>query len=65
MNLINIWFYYLRFGASYLSITNKATFTLAAVGAMSIGTNSLRMAVMKTKITLINIRALCISPVCF
>lgn len=58
-------FYYLRFGASYLAITNKATLTLAAIGTMSVCTNSLRMAVMQTKITLIDIRTLCVRPTCF
>jgi hypothetical protein len=65
MNLIRIYFYYSRFGTGYLAITNKATLTLTAVRAMSIGTNSLRMTVMKTKITFINIGALRISPFCF
>jgi hypothetical protein len=57
--------YYSRFCTGYFAVTNKATFTLAAVRAMSIGTYSLRMTIMKTKITFINIRALCVSPLCF
>jgi len=65
MNLKYMYFYYLRFGTSYFAITNKTTLTLTAVRAMSVGTHSLMMAVMKTKITFINIRALCICPVCF
>jgi len=65
MNLKYTCFYYLRFGTSYFAVTNKTTLTLTAVRAMSVGTHSLTMAVMKTKITLINIRALCICPVCF
>jgi hypothetical protein len=65
MNWLCICFCYVRFGASYFSITNKATLTLAAIGTMSICTHSFSMAVMKTKITFINIRTLCIRPTCF
>ena len=65
MSLKYICFYYLRSGTSYFTITNKTTLALTAVRAMSVGTHSLMMAVMKTKITFINIRALCICPVCF